>query len=98
MVTQSVPDAPKLYSELASWFHLLSSPRDYADEAEFARSLLTEASSAPPKTVLELGSGGGNNASHLKAHFNLTLADLSAEMLELSKKINPECEHIQGEM
>ena len=98
MVTQSVPDAPKLYSELASWFHLLSSPRDYADEAEFARSLLTEASSAPPKTVLELGSGGGNNASHLKAHFNLTLADLSPEMLELSKKINPECEHIQGEM
>jgi len=98
MVTQSVPDAPKLYSELASWFHLLSSPRDYADEAEFARSLLAEASSAQPKTVLELGSGGGNNASHLKAHFNLTLVDLSPEMLELSKKINPECEHIQGEM
>src|SRR5437868_4638030 len=98
MVTPSVSDLPKLYGELASWFHLLSSPPDYAEEAEFARSLLVEAGSTPPVTVLELGSGGGNNASHLKAHFKMTLADLSPGMLDLSKKLNPECEHIQADM
>lgn len=87
-----VPEAPKLYGELASWFHLLSSPPDYAEEAEFARTLLLG------PAVLELGSGGGNNASHLKAHFTMTLADLSEGMLELSRKLNPECEHIQGDM
>jgi SAM-dependent methyltransferase len=93
-----VSDLPKLYGELAAWFHLLSSPPDYAEEAEFARSLLVDASSPPPITVLELGSGGGNNASHLKAHFRMTLVDLSPGMLELSRKLNPECEHIQGDM
>jgi SAM-dependent methyltransferase len=93
-----VSDLPKLYGELASWFHLLSSPPDYAEEAEFARSLLVEASATPPVTVLELGSGGGNNASHLKAHFKMTLVDLSQGMLELSRKLNPECEHLQGDM
>src|SRR2546425_9440594 len=93
MATLSVSDLPKLYGELASWFHLLSSPPDYAEEAEFARSLIGNA-----QTVLELGSGGGNNASHLKAHFKMTLVDLSEGMLDLSRKLNPECEHIQADM
>lgn len=89
---------PKLYSELASWFHLLAAPKDYAEEAEFARKTLVEASETPIKAVLELGAGGGNNASHLKSEFAMTLTDLSAEMLEQSGKINPECEHIVGDM
>ena len=98
-----MPDLPKLYGELAPWFHLLSSPPDYAEEAEFARGLIQEASATAPiarsrKNVLELGSGGGNNASHLKAYFKMTLVDLSSGMLELSKKLNKECEHIQGDM
>jgi SAM-dependent methyltransferase len=48
--------------------------------------------------MLELGSGGGNNASHLKKHFRMTLVDLSPGMLEVSRLLNPECEHIQGDM
>ena len=92
------PNLPKLYFELSSWYHLLSSPSDYGDEAEFVRSLLAGASAVPPVTVLELGSGGGNNASHLKAHFNMTLADLSEGMLDLSRRLNSECEHIQADM
>jgi ubiquinone/menaquinone biosynthesis C-methylase UbiE len=51
-----------------------------------------------PATLLELGSGGGNNASHLKAHFSLTLVDLSQGMLDLSRRLNAECEHIQADM
>src|SRR5262245_30866396 len=94
----SVSDLPKLYGELASWFHLLSSPADYAEEAEFARNLIVEAGSTPPTTVLELGSGGGNNASHLKAHFQMTLADLSRGMIELSRMLNTECEDIESDM
>jgi hypothetical protein len=58
MDTPSVSDLPKLYGELASWFHLLSSPSDYAEEAEFARNLILEAGSTQPNSVLELGSGG----------------------------------------
>ncbi|HEY2381662.1 MAG TPA: class I SAM-dependent methyltransferase [Terriglobia bacterium] len=94
----SAPEPPKLYGELASWFHLLSSPPDYAEEADFARSLLVEPDSVPPMTLLELGSGGGNNASHLKAHFKMTLVDMSEGMLELSRRLNPELEHLHGDM
>lgn len=89
---------PKLYSELASWFHLLSAPKEYAEEAEFARKTLVEASSTPVRTVLELGAGGGNNASHMKSAFAMTLTDLSQSMLDESRRINPECEHIAGDM
>jgi SAM-dependent methyltransferase len=89
---------PRLYSDLASWFHLLTAPEEYAVEAAFYRRVLESSCAYPPRTLLELGSGGGNNASHLKAGFQLTLVDLSPAMLELSKTINPECEHIAGDM
>jgi len=91
-------DEPKLYAELASWFHLLTAPADYADEAELYRRLLVETADGRVRTVLELGSGGGNNASHLKAHFELTLVDRSPGMLELSRSLNPECRDLEGDM
>lgn len=89
---------PRLYYEFASWWQLLSAPEDYAEEAEFYRRLILDNSSHPPKTMLELGCGGGNNASHLKKHFKMTLTDVSPNMLEVSTSLNPECEHIQGDM
>ena len=91
-------ELPQLYSRLADWFHLLTQPADYAEEAEFYRRAILSASHITPRTLLELGSGGGNNASHLKAHFDLTLVDISAQMLSVSRSINPECEHLLGDM
>jgi len=90
--------APRLYGELADWFHLLTAPADYAEEAETYRRLLAEACPQPIRSVLELGSGGGNNASHLKAHFKMTLVDCSPAILDVSRALNPECEHIEGDM
>src|SRR6185503_21114943 len=49
-------------------------------------------------TVLELGRGGGNNASQLKARFEMLLVEPAAGMLALSRVLNPECEHVQGDM
>jgi SAM-dependent methyltransferase len=89
---------PKLYDKLASWWLLLSAPADYAEEAAFFRQVLTEACDPPPQTLVEFGSGGGNTASHLKAHFTITLVDLSPEMLAVSRALNPECEHFEGDM
>ena len=89
---------PDLYTELADWFYLLTAPEDYAEEAAFYRKTIIDHCSRPPRTLLELGSGGGNNASHLKKYFQMTLTDLSPEMLRLSRGLNPECEHIQGDM
>ena len=57
---------PRMYTDLADWFHLVTPPEEYAEEAGFYLRVLTEASDAPPRTLLELGSGGGNNAWHYK--------------------------------
>jgi len=89
---------PKLYGELAAWWPVLSAPAEYAGEAEFYRRTLLALSANTPRTLLELGSGGGNNASHLKKHFEMTLVDVSPAMLAVSKELNPECEHVEGDM
>jgi SAM-dependent methyltransferase len=91
-------ELPRLYTDLASWFHLLSAPVEYAEEATFYLGVFHEASSRPPRTLLELGSGGGCMASHYKRHVLATLVDLSPAMLALSRSLNPECEHLQGDM
>jgi SAM-dependent methyltransferase len=88
----------RIYDDLAPWFHLLTHPSDYAEEAEFITRVIDAVAEGPATTLLELGSGGGNNASHLKARFACTLTDLSEPMLELSRSLNPECEHLQGDM
>jgi SAM-dependent methyltransferase len=92
-----------MYGELAAWFHLITAPADYTDEAaEIVRLLAAQGvplgPTNPDATVLELGSGGGNTASHLKALAHLTLTDIAPEMLALSMTLNPECEHIEGDM
>ncbi len=50
------------------------------------------------REVLELGSGGGNNASHMKRAFALTLVEPADRMREVSRALNPECLHLAGDM
>lgn len=88
----------KLYRDLAGWFHLLTAPEDYAEEAAHYVELIRRYARRPTETLLELGAGGGNNASHYKAHFRATLTDISPEMLEIGQRLNPECEHRLGDM
>jgi len=88
----------KLYDSLAEWWPLLSAPTDYEEEAAVYGGYLEDAGDAPARTLLELGSGGGSNASYLKQRFAMTLVDLSAGMLAHSEALNPECEHLQGDM
>jgi SAM-dependent methyltransferase len=88
----------KLYSDFATWWPLLSPPEEYAEEAAFYTQQLLSAGDQPARTLLELGSGGGNNASFMKQHFALTLVDPSPGMQAWSRKLNPECEHLAGDM
>ncbi|HEU0294225.1 MAG TPA: class I SAM-dependent methyltransferase [Anaerolineales bacterium] len=90
---------PKLYTELASWWPLLSPVADYTEEAGFFRQVLREAGLPVTPSLLELGSGGGCNAFHLKRYFApMTLTDISPQMLAISRTLNPECEHVEGDM
>jgi len=89
---------PRFYEELADWWPLFSPAEHYAEEAEDLLPRLGAGSAAGHGTLLELGAGGGSLASHLKRHFQLTLTDLSPGMLAVSRTINPECEHLVGDM
>lgn len=88
----------KLYDELAVWWPLFSPPEHYTEEAAHLAQVLQTTIVPPPRTVLELGSGGGSNAFHLKHHFTMTLVDIAPNMLDVSRAINPECEHLVGDM
>lgn len=88
----------RLYTELADWWPLLSPPGHYVEEADDLLPTLHEATDRAPATLLELGCGGGSLAHHLKNHYTMTLTDLSPAMLDVSRQINPECEHVQGDM
>jgi trans-aconitate methyltransferase len=87
----------RLYQDLAAWWPLISPPEEYTEEAAFAGRLL-RAADRPVRTVLELGSGGGHCASHLVRGLTMTLVDLSPGMLAVSRRLNPDCEHVEADM
>jgi SAM-dependent methyltransferase len=92
------PPEYRLYQDLAPWWPLISPPEEYAEEAAYLAATILRSGSAARPEVLDLGSGGGHVAVHLKEHLALTLVDLSPQMLSASRRLNPECAHLQGDM
>ncbi len=90
----------RIYTDLAAFYPLLDPVADHEAEAKaYAQGLLRhlDAPSGRP-TLLEFGSGAGNNAVFMKDAFAPTLVDLAADILVLSEAQNPECEHAVGDM
>ena len=88
----------KLYDTLAEWWPLMSPPGEYAAEADAVMRLLFPDPPTNRLRLLELGSGGGHLASHLARSLDMTLVDLSPRMLDQSRRLNPGCRHLQGDM
>jgi SAM-dependent methyltransferase len=86
-----------LYSELAGWWPVISPPVDYADDGAVINAIFASAAQQV-RTVLDLGAGGGHVALHVRDGRSMTLVDLSPNMLEVSKQLNPDCEHVEGDM
>ncbi len=87
-----------LYNELVPWYRLLDPTEEHREEAEVFTAAFKRVVQGACGTLLELGSGAGNNAFHMKRHFQCTLADPSEPMLASSRDINPTCEHLVGDM
>ena len=88
----------RFYHDIADWWPVISPPAEYAEEAGLYTDMIRASAQRPVREVLELGSGGGNNASHMKRAFDMTLVEPSEGMRENSRKLNPECEHLAGDM
>jgi SAM-dependent methyltransferase len=91
------PAGYSLYGELAGWWPVISPSVEYADDGAVINAIFASAAH-PVQTVLDLGSGGGHVAMHIGRGRSMTLVDLSADMLEVSRQLNPDCEHVQGDM
>jgi SAM-dependent methyltransferase len=89
----------RLYHDLAAWWPLLSPHEHYAEEAPTFREIFISSGLPSAPAVLELGCGAGSNAFYYKDLFaTVTLTDLSPQMLAHSQRLNPECEHLPGDM
>jgi SAM-dependent methyltransferase len=88
----------RLYHDIADWWPVISPPSEYAEEAGLYVDMIRASSGRPVREVLELGSGGGNNASHMKRAFDMTLVEPADGMREISRRLNPECTHLKGDM
>ena len=87
-----------LYDRLAYLWPVISPPEDYADEAVHWRNAIRRYLGPGRHSLLELGVGGGHNLSHLTAEFDAVAVDISPNMLELSRRLNPTVEHHLGDM
>ena len=91
------PDPGTFYGLLAPWWPLISPVEDYAEEAAYIADVM-HVWPHEVHRVLELGSGGGHIAHHFSNRFDMTLTDISDEMLAVSRSLNPECRHVRADM
>lgn len=87
----------KLYTQLASFYSLVDPVEDHEEEMLAYQQAMARAGLAGGD-LLELGAGAGHNAHFLKRNFRCTLTDIAEPMLALSRRRNPECEHVVGDM
>ena len=88
----------RLYSDLASWWPLLSPTDTYSDEGPLYFGWLAHILGRTPTTLLELGSGGGHLACHYPQECEVTLLDISESMLEVSRTLNTNKIHVCEDM
>lgn len=95
---QGSKDKRRLYRDLSWTWPIISPPVDYIEEGERYRYLFKKYSKIPVLNLLNLGCGGGHVDSVLKKYFSITGIDISANMLKLARKLNPDAVYKKGDM
>jgi SAM-dependent methyltransferase len=88
----------RLYNDLVWLWPLWGSPAEYADWCNHVTELIERYARRDVHTLLNMGCGGGKNVFNLKGRFAVTGIDISQPMLDLARKLNPECIFLQGDM
>ena len=95
-------NAPRLYADLAPLWPLLSPREDYAAEAAEIRGILElhlgPAAAKRPWRVMELGAGAGQSLSLLGEYVDALAVDVSAEMMQLCRRMHPRLRTRVGDM
>ena len=88
----------RIYSDFAWTEHIIAPPEDYVKETDLFSKIIKEHSKIEARTLLHLGCGAGGNDHTFKKHFEVTGVDISEEMLEIARKLNPEVTYLNGDM
>jgi len=88
----------RAYSDLAWTEPIIAPPEEYVEETELFIKAIKEHSKIEAKTLLHLGCGAGGNDYTFKRHFKVTGVDISEDMLDIARKLNPEVVYLYGDM
>jgi SAM-dependent methyltransferase len=99
-VTSNYPErnAKRLYNDLSWIWPIIGTPEDYIEETETFIEAIKEHSRTEPRTLLNMGCGGGKSDWTFKKHFETYGMDLSEDMLKLARELNPEVDYRVGDM
>ena len=86
------------YNDLALTEDFLADPSEYEEEVPFYVDLIKRTATAPPRTLLHLGSGAGGHDRIFKRHFTVTGVDVSPGMLNKARLEHPDIEYLEGDM
>lgn len=87
-----------MYNDLAWTEPIISLPEEYAEETELFSKIVKEHSKNETGTLLHFGCDTGGNDYTFKKHFNVDRVDISEDMLEITRKLNPEITYFYGDM
>ena len=91
----------KLYQEWAWLWSEVTPPETYRAEADDLFEIISESLGRKPKSILELGAGGGyllHDLQMVHPTIEITLIDSSPEMLVEAQRRNPNAKTILGDM
>jgi SAM-dependent methyltransferase len=75
-----------LYSELAGYYDLLYSFKDYEKEALRIKKLIAKYKKSKGNELLDVACGTGHHLKHLKEDFSCTGVDINEEILNVARK------------
>ncbi len=88
----------RLYSDLAWLWPMWGDASEYAPYCAHVAKLVQQYARREVHSLLNVGCGGGKNAFNLKGQFAVTGLDISPAMLDLARRLNPECHFVQADM
>jgi len=88
----------RLYHDLSWTWHIISKPEDYKEEGRLITDKIRQYEKLKTKTLLDIGCGGGNMDWVLKNEFDITSFDISENMINNARSLNPEIEYHVGDM
>jgi len=75
-----------IYKDLAKYYDLIYSWKDYKKESEKVKALISKYKKSEGNRLLEVACGTGRHLEHLRNDFSCTGIDISSSMLKVARK------------